>query len=129
MVHNHVNVRSGNALFTEGSLVAGDLGVLLLGGSSFSSRLGLGGGKLAFSELSGLSLLQAGVGIFKLEFTEDGKGFTFTFRSEDLWVVNDEDKPVSLSKSYTGDTGELLHADLQEGLTALFFTAVKLGTI
>ena len=129
MVHNHVNVRSGNALFTEGSLVAGDLGVLLLGGSSFSSRLGLGRGKLAFSELSGLSLLQAGVGIFKLEFSEDGKGFTVTFRSEDLWVVNDEDKPVSLSKSYTGDTGELLHAYLEEGLTALFFTAVKLGTI
>ena len=129
MVHNHVNVRSGNALFTEGSLVAGDLGVLLLGGSSFSSRLGLGGGKLAFSELSGLSLLQAGVGIFKLEFSEDGKRFTVTFRSEDLWVVNDEDKAVSLSKSYTGDTGELLHADLEEGLTALFFTAVKLGTI
>mgnify|MGYP000878444083 CR=1 FL=1 len=129
MVHNHVNVRSGNALFTEGSLVAGDLGVLLLGGSSFSSRLGLGRGKLAFSELSGLSLLQAGVGIFKLEFSEDGKGFTVTFRSEDLWVVNDEDKAVSLSKSYTGDTGELLHANLEEGLTALFFTAVKLGTI
>ena len=129
MVHNHVNVRSGDALFTEWCLVAGDLGVLLLRGSGFSSSLSLGGGELAFSELSGLSLLQAGVGIFKLEFTEDGKRFAFTFRSEDLWVVDDEDETVSLSESYTGDTGELLHADLEKGFAALLFTAVELGTI
>ncbi len=129
MVHNHINVRGSDTFLTERCLVTGGLGVLLLGGSSLSDSLGLGSSELAFSELSGLSLLQAGVGVFKLEFTENGKGLALALGSEDLWVVDDENKSVSLSKGDTGDAVELLHSDLDKGLSALLLAAVKLGTI
>ena len=73
MVHNHVNVGGGDAIFIERSLVASGFGLFLLWSSSFSSGLCLGRCELAFSELSGLGLLQAGVGILELEFTENSE--------------------------------------------------------
>lgn len=89
----------------------------------------MGGGELTFGEFSSLSLLEAGVGVLELKFTENSEGFALTLRSEHLGVVHDEDKSVSLSKGNTGHTGELLHADLKKSLAALLLTTVKLRTV
>jgi hypothetical protein len=126
VIHNHVDVAGGKTFLGEGSLTA-DGGSL--GGLGLGSSLSLGSGELTFSELLGLSLLHAGVGVLELEFTEDGEGFTVTFGTENLGLIDDEDKTVTLAEGNAGNTVELLHADLEESLAALLFTSVELGTI
>ena len=127
VVHNHIDVAGGKTFLGEGSL-AGSLGVSL-GGGGLGNSLSLSGGELAFSEPLGLGLLHAGVGVLELEFSKDGEGLAITLGAEDLGLVDDKDKAVTLAEGDTGHTVELLHADLEEGLAALLLSTVKLGAV
>ena len=120
MVHNEVDV-----LGSDTGLINLLVRNNLLGG--LSGLNGVGSGLLL--ELLGLLLLHACVGVLKLEFTEDSEGLTFTINTENLGVVDNEDKAITLAESNTGDTVVLLHTDLKEGLAALLLTTVKLGAV
>ena len=79
VLHNHVDVLNGKAFLGKGGgIILSSSGFGLLGGSG----LGLDTSSGLLLEFLGFSLVEAGVGVFELELTEDGE-FALLFRSGD----------------------------------------------
>ena len=117
MLHNHGNVLSSQTVLGEGCAIVNFLSLIL------GSRLGLTSGLVG--ELLGLLLLETSVAVLKLEFSENREGLSALGASENFGIVDNKDGAVSLSEGNAGDASELLHAHLEEGLSALLLTSVE----
>lgn len=120
VLDDHVDVVGGESLLAEwlGVVHGGTLVLLLSGG-------GLGGLHVLGEGLS-LLLGESLVGVLELELSEDGVGVLVGSALEHLGVVDHEDEAVSLLEGNSGDASELLHAELDEGLSALLLASVEL---
>ena len=130
MLLDHANVRRSDSLLTLSGLVGVSLLVLLDGGGGTGGTSGSSGaGSLLGSHSLGLSLSHPLGGVVVLELAEADELVAVVARDEHIGVVDHEDESISLLDGDAGDSGELLHSELGQGLAGLLLASVKLGTL